>query len=185
MTSVPLSEAPDAILVGRAADGDVRAFDVLIRRYGQLMQSYARHLLGSTAESDDVVQHAFITAWQQLSTLSDPGAVKPWLMRIVNRKSLDRIRARRPDDSLDDNDAIVAGTGSDPEHVAVSRALQSAVAVALSALPENQRRCWLMKEIAGYSYENISEELGLPVSTVRGLLARARRSLIREMEPWR
>ena len=56
---------------------------------------------------------------------------------------------------------------------------------ALAELPEAQRRCWLMKEVLEYSYDQIAEELDLPVSTVRGLLSRARKNMIRLMEGWR
>lgn len=185
MSTSTLADASDRILAGRAGDGDIHAFEILIRRYGPLLRSYSRHLLGSTDESDDTVQQALVAAWQQLPTLADPGAVKPWLMRIVNRKCLDRIRARRPSENLDDSHHLTADEGVEPERIAEHRALQSALAAALAELPESQRRCWLMKEVAGYSYNEISEELDLPISTVRGLLARARKSLIQQMEPWR
>ncbi len=185
MPSSALIAAGDRILAGRAGDGDVRAFEVLIHRYGPLMRSYSRNLLGSSDEADDAVQQAFIIAWQQLSTLADPGAVKPWLMRIVNRKCLDRIRSRRPSADLDDPAVLASSGGGGPEAAAQNQALQTALTAVLWTLPEAQRRCWLMKEVAGYSYDDIAEELDAPASTIRGLLARARKTLIREMEPWR
>ena len=185
MASSAVNEASDRILAGRAGDGDIPAFEILIRRHSPLLRSYARHLLGSTDESDDAVQQTFITAWQQLPTLADPGAVKPWLMRILNRKCLDRIRARKTAENIDDSDIAAADPAGDPENAAEHHAVQSALASALATLPENQRRCWLMKEVADYSYDDIANELDLPASTIRGLLARARKTLIREMEPWR
>ncbi|MFT2815447.1 RNA polymerase sigma factor [Leifsonia sp. A12D58] len=185
MPSSALNEASDRILAGRAGDGDIRAFEILIHRYSPLLRSYARHLLGSSDESDDTVQQTFITAWQQLPTLVDPGAVKPWLMRILNRKCLDRIRARKLTENIDDNEILAVDPTVDPELVAEDHAFNSALTAALLTLPENQRRCWLMKEIAEYSYVDIANELNLPASTIRGLLARARMTLIREMGPWR
>ncbi|MEF2978994.1 RNA polymerase sigma factor [Subtercola sp. YIM 133946] len=182
-----LAEADDRTLAGRAADGDVAAFEVLVRRYGPLMRGYSTRLLGSTDEVDDVVQAAFITAWQQLPTLADGAAVKSWLLRVVNRKALDRIRARRPHDDLDDETrpALTADRSVSPEALAEHHAVQSALSTVLASLPERQRQCWLMKEIAGYSYDQIADELDLPPSTVRGLLSRARTSVIARMEPWR
>ena len=56
---------------------------------------------------------------------------------------------------------------------------------ALAALPEPQRRAWTLRELGGLGYEEIAEELGLPVSTVRGLLARARRTLVQQLDGWR
>ena len=179
-----LTELEDAVLAGRSSDGDVRAFEVLIRRYTPLLRAYARRTLGSTDELDDVVQETFITAWNRLDRLEDHARVKSWLMRILSRKCIDRIRARR--DHLDVTDLEVAAPADDaPERVAEARSREDAVEAALAALPEAQRRCWIMKEVLEYRYEEIAEELDLPTSTVRGLLSRARKNMIRLMEAWR
>ena len=69
-------------------------------------------------------------------------------------------------------------------HAAFRRLLDDPV-VYYADLPEDQRRCWTLRELAECSYGQIAEELDLPVSTVRGLLARARKTLLREMEEWR
>lgn len=181
---VPLAEASDAVLAGRAADGDVRAFEVLVRRHGPLMRAYASRVLGSTIESDDIVQEAFITAWDQLPTLKDLGAVRSWLMRITSRRAIDRIRARRDHAPLEDWDA--EAPASDTPHQRVEASSQwDMLSAALGRLNETQRHAWLLREMGGYSYDEIADELKIPPSTVRGLLARARRTLMEEMEEWR
>ncbi len=174
----------EVIVVGRAADGDARAFEVLIRRYGPLMRAYAVRLLGHGGDADDAVQDAYVTAWQQLDRLQDEKAFKGWLMRILSRKCIDRIRARSDHDDIADHEQAASDAGT-PEAAVISRSREDALALALAALPEQQRRCWILREIAEYSYEEIAEELDLPASTVRGLLARARRALVSEMEGWR
>lgn len=179
-----LAEANDRVIAGRAADGDPRAFEVLVRRYGGLMRVYAHSILGTNDEADDVVQDAFVTAWQQLGTLDDPGAVKGWLMRIVSRRSIDRLRARRVHDDISDHDPVAAEAAS-PAQVAQAHSLAAAVAAALASLPAAQRRCWLLKEVAEYSYRQIAADLDLPESTVRGLISRARVNMAREMQAWR
>lgn len=179
-----LNQATDLMLVHRAVDGDVRAFAVLVRRYGPLMRVYASRILGSTDESDDVVQESFISAWTQLHTLEDGSAAKSWLMRIVSRKSIDRLRARRQHVNIEDTDAVAPEEHA-PHAVAEAESQAEALARVLAHLPDDQRRCWSLREIAEYSYGDIATELNLPVSTVRGLLARARKTLLREMEDWR
>ncbi|HEY8588832.1 MAG TPA: RNA polymerase sigma factor [Naasia sp.] len=187
MVSLPghrsLGDADDRTLAGRASDGDIRAFEILMRRYEPLLSAYAARLLGSYSETDDVVQEAFIVAWQQLPTMEDFGAVRRWLLQIVTRKSIDRLRARKDHADIDDHD-LPSHTG-DPEEAASASSLDDALSRALSALPEDQRRCWLLREVGGYGYDEIAEQLELPPSTVRGLLARSRKTLIREMEAWR
>ena len=180
----PLDAASDQTLADRAADGDLRAFEVLVRRYGALMRVYATRVLGSNDETDDVVQESFITAWQQLRTLEDGSAVKSWLMRIVSRKSIDRLRARRSHINIDDTDAPAPESHA-PHVLAEVESQTEALSRVLAALPEDQRRCWTLRELAENSYGDIAAELDLPLSTVRGLLARARKTLLREMEEWR
>jgi RNA polymerase sigma-70 factor (ECF subfamily) len=178
-----LEDAPDAFLVLRATDGDTRAFEVLVRRYAGLMRAYAVRLTRSPADADDAVQEAFITAWDTIDTLNDPAAVKPWLMRVVSRKSIDRVRARRGDAALEDWDAPAPDSSGPEQRVLVHSQLEAVVGI-LDRLPEMQRQCWVLKESGGYSYQEIAEELDVPVPTVRGALARARRALIRGLEDW-
>jgi len=179
-----LAELDDTVLAGRSSDGDVRAFEVLIRRYTPLLRAYARRTLGSTDELDDVVQETFITAWDRLDRLDDHAKVKSWLMRILSRKCLDRIRARRFHDDVTELE-VAAAAADAPDRVAEARSREEAAETALAELPEAQRRCWIMKEVLEYSYDDIAAELDLPPSTVRGLLSRARKNMIRLMEGWR
>jgi RNA polymerase sigma-70 factor (ECF subfamily) len=179
-----LVDLDDEVLADRATDGDVRAFEVLIRRHTPLLRAYARRTLGSTDELDDVVQETFITAWNRLDGLEDRRRVRAWLMRILSRKCLDRIRSRRDHDDVTELE-IAAPSDAAPEQVAEAHSREDAVDRALRALPLDQRRCWVMKEVLEYRYEDIAEELGLPTSTVRGLLSRARKNMIRLMEGWR
>jgi len=179
-----LSHASDAVLTARISDGDDRAFEVLARRHSPLMRAYAAKLLGSTVESDDVVQEAFVLAWQRMGEVTDGSSVKTWLMRIVTNKAIDRIRVRKQHVDIDEWDAPSAPNQS-PEHI-VEVALQlDALSSALNRLPELQRQCWIMKKVGGSSYQDMADALELPLSTVRGQLARARQKLVTEMEAWR
>lgn len=180
----PLSSATDATLAVRARDGDVHAFEVVARRHGPLMRVYAGRLLGTDLESDDVVQDAFLTAWRRLSDLEDPSRLRPWLMRIVSNKSIDRLRVRRDHDDIDAHDAPASREAA-PDRVVESRLQLDAMWTALDKLPLDQRRCWLLRETGGWSYAEIAEALQLPLSTVRGQIARARKFLLHEMEAWR
>lgn len=179
-----LERADDRIVAGRAIDGDVDAFAVLVRRYGPMMKAYAARMLNASAEVDDVVQESFVIAWQRLSDLSEPDKVKSWLMRIVSRKTVDRLRARRIQADIDEVD-VAAPVHTSPPHIAETRAEVAALGAALRELPDDQRECWVLREVGGNSYDEIAEQLGVPVTTVRGLLARARKYIIVRMEEWR
>jgi RNA polymerase sigma-70 factor (ECF subfamily) len=181
---VSLEDADDRTLAGRSADGDTRAFEVLARRYGPLLRAYARRILGSNDEVDDVVQETLITAWRELPALHDGAVVKSWLMRIASHKSIDRIRARKNHLDVDNVDAAQPDRLS-PHNVSQATSLHVAVSQALSTLAVDQQRCWVLREVGEHSYEEIAEQMGVSASTVRGLLSRARRNLMTEMEAWR
>lgn len=175
---------PDGILAERAADGDADAFEVLVFRHGSLMRAYAVRVLGDHAEAEDVVQDVLIQAWSQLNRLNDPTAVRPWLMRMVSNRAIDRIRRRKEHSEIEDWNAPAPAHQS-PERVVEVRMQMTALSSVLDSLPTMQRECWMLKELGGLSYIEIAESLGIPASTVRGQLARARQTVLREMEVWR
>lgn len=198
MTGSPAAQhqldlVPDALLAGRAADGDTAAFEALARRHGPLMRATARRLTGSLADADDVVQETLVQAWKQLESLRDPAAVKGWLLRIVGSRSIDHLRKRRNHMGLDEVEQQAESHVEDhakpqirdPEHSAVNNSRVEALKEALAKLPEEQRRCWVLKEFNDQSYEEIALTLNISPASVRGRLARARITLARTMEEWR
>lgn len=174
----------DRMLAQRASQGDAQAFGELVRRHSSLMRAYVYRIVGSLADTDDVVQEAFVIAWKQLPTLRDPSAVKSWLMRIAGREALAFV-GRRPKDTVLEDYAVESPATVQPEQTAIRNAQLTALSHALDKLKEDQRRCWLLREIAESSYAEIAEQMNISESTVRGLLARARASIAIEMEGWR
>jgi RNA polymerase sigma-70 factor (ECF subfamily) len=179
-----LTAAPDGILAARATEGDADAFDELLHRHTPIVRAYVYRIVGTLTETDDVVQDAFLTAWRQLSSLRDPASVKAWLMRIASREAYAHIKKRPSHATLDAFDRAVDARLL-PEATAIRNAQLHALSLALNALPDDQRRCWLLREVGELSYTEIAEEMNLPVSTVRGNLSRARASITIQMEGWR
>lgn len=178
-----LSEASDGLLAQRAADGDADAFGVLVRRHAPFLIAFATRLTGSRADADDCVQEALITAWERLGDLTDPDSVRAWMTRIVSRKATDRLRARRP--AVDIDEVEVAATSAAPDDAAEVSSQMTALKTALAGLGEELRTVWLLREVGGYTYDEIADELQVPAATVRGRLARARQALLEAMEEWR
>ncbi|PPG43829.1 RNA polymerase sigma factor [Pseudoclavibacter sp. RFBA6] len=182
--SVAAADDTDEFLAGLAALGDAHAFDLLVQRYRTLMYVCARRRLGSDAEADDVVQESLAHAWTKLSTLKDLAAVRSWMLRIVASRSVDVLRRRREHDRVEEAEFAAPDDGS-PTTNAQLALLSAALHIALSNLPEPQRRCWVLRELESLSYQEIADELELPVSTVRGAIARARKALAVAMAEWR
>ncbi len=181
---VDYSPLSDAALVGRAQDGDSDAFREIVRRHSGSMRAYVSRVVGSLSEADDVVQNALLNAWRQLDTLRDAAAVKSWLMQIASREAFALLRRRPADQSLTGYDRPYTGVDQ-PEQAAIRNAQLAALSRALETLPEDQRRCWLLRQVAELSYAEIAEEMETSPSTVRGLLSRARTSITVQMGGWR
>ncbi|WP_307220004.1 RNA polymerase sigma factor [Microbacterium sp. SORGH_AS_0888] len=180
---ISIESASDAVLAGRAADGDTDAFAVLMRRHAPYLIAFATRMMSSRADAEDCVQEAFITAWQKLPSLDAPERVRSWLSTIVVRKVNDRFRQRHPVDSLEGVDVADAAVG--PEERAELGSQVEQLRRALAGLPDDVRVAWVMREIGGHSYQEIAAQTGATESTVRGRIARARRAVMQNMEDWR
>ena len=177
-------ELPDSILVELIADGDADAFALMAQRYGGLMHSVALRYTRQSADADDVTQEALITAWGKIKLLEDPTALRAWLLRLTARKAIDAVRARHQHEELNDYTDAPSKIDS-PDNSAINKAGLDHLDQALMALPPTQARAWVLRHGAGMSYFEIGQELGVSTNTVRGRIARARQTLMQQMEEWK
>lgn len=180
-------------IVGRAQDGDLPSFEMLVRRYQRGIFQLAYRMLFDRGEAEDVVQDTMVLAWRRLPTLVDPASFRGWLYQVATRRclSLLRTRARRQTDPAEHDDLERVNRpahpeqASDPASMAVDAARYRGLEHALKNLNEEQRACWVLREMHEFSYEEIADIVRLPVSTVRGRIARARQNLAKGMATWR
>ena len=176
----------DALLVPRAREGDDDAFAVLVHRHGTPMLALAYRMLGNPADAEEAVQDAFVSAWRRLPRFRGDAAFGTWMYRIVTNRCLNVLRGHTPSTPLDTVSEPAAHDASgEPARATESAAATAALAEALRGLRPDQRACWVLRELHGLSYEEIAQVVGASEQTVRGRLFRARRTLMKEMAPWR
>jgi RNA polymerase sigma-70 factor (ECF subfamily) len=181
----PGTPLDDATLVGRARDGDVRAYEQLVLRYQGPMFRLAAKMLANRGDAEDVVQEVFLNAWRKLAQLGEDAAFVGWLYRATTNRCLNVIRARRPQAEVDLDTAESPRTDLQPERAAQVSGQLTALNTALVQLTPEQRACWLLREVHGRSYDEIGEVVGANATAVRGRIARARAQLAEVMKPWR
>lgn len=186
----------ETTVVARAQDGDTAAFEQLVWTYEGELFRLGYRMLGDRGDAQDAVQDAFVLAWRRLPSLLDPQAFRAWIYQLMTRRCLNvlRVRARRQTDVAARGDlANEVDTGippttsgaDSPPAVVQAQAVRDGLTVALATLPPEQRACWVLHELHDLSYPAIAYAIGVPVSTVRGRIARARIQLAKGMTAWR
>ena len=185
MTRTEVVDDPldDVTLVSRAREGDVRAYEVLVLRHQGQMYRFAVRMLANRADAEDVVQEVFLTAWRRLDQLQEGAAFVSWLYRATTNRCLNVIRSRKPQAEVEPDEH--ESTCALPERSFEVSAQMAALERALPTLTDDQRACWLLREVHGLSYDEIAHDIGSTVTVVRGRIARARMQLAEVMAPWR
>jgi RNA polymerase sigma-70 factor (ECF subfamily) len=172
---LPVAQAAapdDASLVARALGGEGWAFEAIYRRHVGIVAGTCRRMLRDAAETEDVVQETFLIAFEDLAALSEPAALRVWLVRIGVSRVHRRFRRRR---------LIAWLTG---EHAATSLEAQAAPGLspaeraelalvdrALAPVPPERRTPWIMRHVLGYPLEEIAEVCGCSLATVKRRIA--------------
>ncbi len=142
------------------------------------MYSVAYRLAGNQTDAEDVVQEALVRVKRGLESYI-PGSLHGWLARIVTNVFLDetRRRKRRPHIPLpDDPDRVIAGGLAADEELAMER-LPDHLQTALNGLRDEFRLAIVLCDVAGLTYREIADQLGVPVGTVRSRVHRGRMRL--------
>ncbi|MDA3625358.1 sigma-70 family RNA polymerase sigma factor [Saccharopolyspora sp. WRP15-2] len=176
----------DQALVAAAQRGDATAFDELVRRHTATMYRIAHRILSDSAEAEDAVQEAWVSAWRGLARFRGDSAPTTWLYRVVTNSALAQVRRRKPTVPLEPTAEVLSGRDAvDPEGHAVRSEEAALVHRAINALEPSQRVPLVLRELEGLSYEEIAEVLEVPVPALRSRLHRARTTLLARLREMR
>lgn len=173
-------------IIREVQSGDVNAFEDIVREYEKNVYNIALRMTGDREDALDVSQEAFLKAYHALGNFRGESKFSVWLYRIVSNACLDflRERKRRAEVSLsvgDDEDESaeveIRDDSLSPETLLERKLTREAVQRGLLSLPEDQRKILLLREIQGFSYEEIGRILSLESGTVKSRIFRARRKL--------
>ncbi len=173
-------------LIARARAGDPNAFERLVRDNQDRVYSLCLRMAGDRHEAEDLAQEVFLKAWQGLASFQGGSKFSTWLFRLAANLCIDaqRKRERRrgvePAVSLDDPDSSwrePSDPRQDPQRQLERTERSRALDRALTRLSDDQRQIVVLRELAGLSYQEISQRLDLDLGTVKSRLARGRLAL--------
>lgn len=179
----------DLQLIDATLQGDPRAFDDLVRRYQDRLVHSLEHALGSREDALDVAQQSFVLAWKKLSTFRREAGFYSWLYRIA--RNVATSGARRQQIRSGSLDQLHEATGFEPvdqhqqtapDHSMEQNEQVKLVQEALRKISDEFRQPLVLKEIDGFSYEDIAQILDIPLGTVRSRIFRGRQELIERLQ---
>jgi RNA polymerase sigma-70 factor (ECF subfamily) len=172
--------ADDAALLLRVRSGDQEAMARFYDRYSGLIYSVAMRILRDSAQAEDVTQEVFIQVWRNPdSFVSGRGSLGAWLVVVARNRSIDVLRRRRPNDSVDD---VVLLSSSDLASEAERNTMMEKVRGILKDLPGEQQKSVEMAFFEGLSHTEIAEKTGQPLGTVKTRIRLALLSLRKALQ---
>jgi len=180
----------DRELLTRAQAGDMSAFESLVGKHEDKVYGLALRMTRSEADAAEITQDTFLSAYQHLSEFRGEAAFGSWVHRIAANNALMRLRRQKVVDIVSDELAgpeftergsLADGPESDWSKRADDKVLEDelgrAIQAATDALPGGYREVFLLKDVEGLSYEEISEMVGISIPAVKSRLHRARLAL--------
>jgi RNA polymerase sigma-70 factor (ECF subfamily) len=186
---------PDAALMLRVKDGDLRAFEELVQKYQRPIISMIFRMLHDLDEAEDLAQNVFIRVFQSAARYEVSAKFSTWIFTIARHLSLNEIRrrGRHPAQSLqasqseDEEQAprqYPDGKTHSPPEAFLHGELERKIQQALGELPEKQRLAIALCQEDELSYEEIARVLGCSVSATKSLIHRGRETLKQKLKPY-
>src|SRR5438270_1832798 len=171
-------------LVQAAKKGDLAAFDQLIQRYDRKVFRIAQHITQNREDAEDVVQDAFLKAFENLEGFQEQSKFYTWLVRMAYNEALMRLRRRKTaktvsldEDVATEDDYIpreVADWSPNPEQLYKQSELKEILGKTIQGLPASFRTVFVLRDVEGLSTEETADALGLSIPAVKSRLLRAR-----------
>lgn len=174
-------------LVRRSQEGDLDAFEELISRHERKIYTAAYRLVGNHEDANDLAQEAFLRAFQAIKNFRGEASFLTWTNRIVTNLCRDELRKRyrAPVESLDERITLDEGEVSkqvpspdpQPDEAYEIKELQEKLQLLINTLSPEFRLALVLRDLQGYSYEEIAGQLDCSLGTVKSRINRARNYL--------
>ena len=159
--------------ISKVALGDREAFSALYDATSAKLFAVCIRVLKQRDVAEDVLQEVFIKVWKNAERYQVTGhSPMTWLITIARNTAIDRIRARKDHDDLDDFSNRIAATEPTPEQAAIASSEWKRVTICLDALKEDRKQAIKGAYLHGKSYQELSEEFKVPLNTMRTWLRR-------------
>jgi RNA polymerase sigma factor (sigma-70 family) len=182
----------DLELVKRAADKDPKAYEKLLKKYRKSVYYMLLKMVNNTDDAEDLTQEAFAKAFNSLHKFDSKYAFSTWLFRIATNNCIDFIRKKRvqtvsidtsyENDEGDSFSFDIKDPDDNPDELMLRKQRKEYLGMAVEKLPAKYRKLVDLRYFQELSYEEVADELELPLGTVKAQLFRARELLAQELK---
>lgn len=169
----------------RLRSGDMQALHALYERWKEGLFRFAARLVSDGAAAEDIVHDAFVTMFDARQQLTDPGALRSWTYTVVRNNAYTFLNKEKRLKPLDEGDDAEFFDDAEADSALELGERDRQIETLLAALPPHYREVLLLREFEGMQYEEIAAVTGSSVSAVKSRLFKARRVLMKRMEPLR
>lgn len=186
-----ISSKEDAQLIERAALGDEQAFRLIVEKYSRALRFHITRMVRDKEIIDDLIQEIFLKAFSNLGSYNTSFAFSTWLYRIATNHTIDHLRKKKlktlsidePVQSKDGEMQIeIPDNSTRADELILTQQRNKIILDALETLPSKYRTVIEMRHMEEKSYQEISEELDLPLGTVKAHIFRARELLYKYLK---
>ncbi len=177
----------DDEVVRRVRDGETALYEILMRRYNQRVYRVARTILRNDAEAEDVMQEAYVRAYQHLHQFAGKAQFSTWLTKIAVHEALGRVRRNGRNEDLESVTETRLHTmanvtaGPNPERQTYDQELRMVLECSIDALPDIYRSVFVLRAVEGLSVAETAACLEVGDETVKTRFHRARAFLRKEV----
>jgi RNA polymerase sigma-70 factor, ECF subfamily len=195
--SVETTGDTDAVAIERTLAGDREAFHILLERHSHNVFRLAYRMTGNQHDAEEVVQEAFLRAYQKLSQFAERANFGTWVYRIAANYAIDRMRQRHSEDSQRehpgrdtderlelDRMSIVPDAAPSPERLAQSGELAEHLRRAMNTLTPAERTAFVMRHWGGSGIDEIATALSSSTSAAKNTVFRSVQKLRQALEPF-
>jgi len=180
-------EKQTSSLINQALDGDQKAFSEIVNQYQEKIFNFVYRTVKVRELAEDITQETFIKAYKALASFNSEYAFSTWLYKIAANNCIDHFRKKKLktyslDTPISAKDGELKRDYPDtdnhtPEHKLISKEKSIQIIDAINSLPKKYKQAILLRHTKDKSYEEIAEELNIPLGTVKVRIFRAREML--------
>lgn len=194
MAKKKLEKASDHFLMEQIKDGEMEAFKLIMERYKDPLTNYIYRIIHDYDTAIDISQEVFIRVFRKAGSYQPLAAFSTWIFKIATNLAINELRRRKKAYTIsiftkltdyengDYEMQFADESAATPEEDSMQRQVQITVREALNTLPVKYRIPLLLRELEGYTYEEIAEVVGIPQGTVKSRINRGRSILKKKLK---